>query len=116
MEKEKRKAARLPEKAEVTLTLIAQDNVIECSKIIHHISKNISSGGMRVDCATMIPVNSKLRIDLRLTPGVRVVTAYGRVRWVRCISEDLFETGIEFVDTPEDVIRELRDKLGKLIG
>jgi hypothetical protein len=64
----------------------------------------------------MLPVNSKLKIEILLKPSTKPVTAFGQVRWVKCVREDLFATGIAFVDTPEDVIRELQEILGKVVA
>ena len=110
MIKEKRRAKRVKENAEVTITLIGQDDLPVSSRVIRHTAKDISLFGIRIQSNTFIPINSNLKIELALGPQNRSVTAYGKVRWAKSLyGDELFEMGIEFVDTLPETVRILRD-------
>lgn len=106
---EKRRAKRVKEKVKVTIKLASSDDGLAGCKIIHHLTKDISLVGIRMQCKTFIPMNSLLKIELSLMRPVRIITAFGRVRWIKSLYDDeLFEMGIEFVNTSNEVIRILK--------
>ncbi len=75
-------------------------------KIIHHLTQDISLTGIKIQCNLFIPVNTLLKIELSLRKPVRVISVSGRVRWIRALYKDeLYEMGIEFVDTSQEAIR-----------
>lgn len=113
---EKRKARRVKEKAEATLKVICQENVPGSAKIVHQVTKDISLLGMRIESDAFLPVNSMLRIELFLQCPTKLITAYGRAKWIKCLGSDLFEIGIEFVETPKDVIQSLKTHFERLVN
>jgi hypothetical protein len=109
---ERRRAQRLKEKAEVTLSLLSPDDPLTSCKITHHLTKDISYSGMRVQSNTFIPMSSMVKIELAIGEPARQIAALGRVRWVKCLyGNELFEIGIEFVDTSRDIIRLLKSHI-----
>jgi c-di-GMP-binding flagellar brake protein YcgR len=113
--REKRRAKRVKEKTEVTITLIQQDDLRAGSKIIRHFTKDISLGGIRIQSDTFIPVNSMVKIKVPIGSPIKLISALGKVRWIKRLEEGLFEMGVEFVDTPQESVRILKDFIEKPI-
>ena len=96
---EKRKAKRIIEENKVTITPIYKDELPSGEKIIYPLTKDISSGGVKILTNTFLPINTFLRIELSLKNAPRLIIAIGEVRWAKKrYAEELFETGIEFID------------------
>jgi c-di-GMP-binding flagellar brake protein YcgR len=111
---ERRKAPRVQEKAEVRIKLADSEDELAC-KIIRHLTQDISLTGVKVQCNMFIPVNSLLKIELSLRKPVKVIPVTGRVRWIKTIFRDeLYEMGVEFVDTSQEAIRILESCLSEL--
>ncbi len=114
MGKEKRRARRIKEEASVSITLVSKDELTPAKKISYHLTKDISSVGLRILATTFLPVKSFLKIELALTKPPRLFSAFGEVRWIKSrYADELFEIGIEFVDTPAEVIKILKEHIEK---
>lgn len=106
---EKRRAKRLKKKVKITIKLASSDDELTGCKFFHRLTKDISLVGIGFQCNTFIPMNSLLKIELFVSKPVRIITAFGRVRWIRDLYDgELFEMGVEFVDTSSEVIRILK--------
>lgn len=111
---EQRRAKRIKEETKVTIQLIPTDRLTPNKKISYHLTKDISSTGLRILANTFLPINSILKIDLSLTKPPRLISAFGKVRWIKSrYADELFEMGIEFVDTPQENIRILKEHIEK---
>ena len=107
---EKRKSPRLKEFNEITIKVISEDNQIPSEKIAYNYSEDISSTGAKIRGNILLPVDTLLRIDFKLTDLEKQITALGKIKWIKVIIEDKFyEAGIEFVDTPSDAIKKIED-------
>ena len=96
---EKRKAKRIIEENKVKITPISKDKLPSGKKIIYPLTKDISMGGVKILTNTFLPINTFLRIELSLKNAPRLIIAIGKVRWVKThYAEELFETGIEFME------------------
>jgi c-di-GMP-binding flagellar brake protein YcgR len=112
--KERRKAQRVQEKAKVTIKLTDSEDELAC-RVIHHLTQDISLNGVKIRCDVFIPVNSLLNIELSLRKPTRVISVHGKVRWIKALYKDeLYEMGIEFVDTSQEAIRLLESCLSEL--
>ena len=110
---EKRKAIRIKEEYKVTITEISKDKFPPPEKIIYGLTKDISSGGLRIQSNTFFPINKLLRTELLLKNPPRLISAIGKVRWyTSCYDDELFEMGIDFVDISPDNITLLRVLIG----
>lgn len=113
---EKRRAKRIKKEAKVTITLISSDDLPHGTKIIHHLTKDISSVGIKIQTNTFLPINSMIKIELSLTDPLRLVSAIGTVRRVKTLyADELFEAGIEFVDTSKEIIDILKEHIERHI-
>ena len=114
MMKERRKEKRIKEESKVTFKLLSDDKLPRGKKIFYTLTKDISSGGIRIQTDTFLPINTLLKIELLLTNPPRSITAFGKVRWVKNLYDDeLFEMGLEFVDTTPDSIMALMEHIYK---
>jgi len=108
--KERRKRKRIKKECEVTIMMISGDQITPSKKISHHLTKDISSGGLKIRTDTFVPINTLLRIELLLTNPPRSIAAFGKVRWSRSLyGDEMFEIGIEFLDTSPDSIKVIKE-------
>jgi hypothetical protein len=111
---EKRRAKRIREETNVTIKLISKDALAPDKKLSYHLTKDISEVGIKILAGTFLPVKSLVKIELALTKPPQLFSAFGEVRWVKSrYADELFEIGIEFVDTSRDIIRILKDHIEK---
>ena len=112
---EKRKAIRIEEEYKVTITEISKDKFPPPEKIIYGLTKDISSGGLRIQSNTFFPFNTLLKIELSLKDPPRLISAIGKVRWGKSsYTDELFEIGIEFVGISPDNTTALKGHIEKL--
>ncbi|KUG21997.1 hypothetical protein ASZ90_008198 [hydrocarbon metagenome] len=105
---ERRRAERLREDNEITITIVSGGKDLPQEKIIYNYTKDISVGGARIQANIFLPVHALLKIDLILKNLRQKITAFGKVKWSKIIIENkTYEAGVEFVDTPEESIKTL---------
>jgi hypothetical protein len=63
---EKRKAKRLEEKSEITITIVSGGKKSPEEKIMYNQSKDISVLGARIKANSFLPINTLLKIDFTL--------------------------------------------------
>ena len=106
---EKRKAKRLEEKSEITITIVSGGKKSPEEKIMYNQSKDISVLGARIKANSFLPINTLLKIDFKLMTLEEQITALGKVKWLKVLIEDKsYEAGVEFVDTPSEVIQKIK--------
>lgn len=114
---EKRRAKRLRQENEIAIQIVSAGKPMPDIKIIYHISKDISSSGARIQANAFLPVDTILKIQLTLKNPPRMVTALGKVRWIRSLyGDETYEAGMEFVDTPSETIKLLADHVVQSSG
>lgn len=107
---EKRRSERLAQENEVTIKILSKEKLPPNKKIIYHISKDISSSGARIRTNAFLPVGTLLKIQLALKEPRKMVTALGKVKWVRALyADESFDAGLEFTDTSNETIKLLAD-------
>jgi hypothetical protein len=111
---EKRSTRRLVEENEITIEVVSKDKLPFNKKITYNISKDISFTGARIRTNAFLPLDTLLKIQLMLTNPPRMVTAIGKVKWIRSLyGDESFEAGLEFVDTSSDTIKMLSKHVTK---
>ena len=104
--KEKRKTERLNEFNEITTTIISGE------KNFYNYSEDISVSGAKIRGNITLPVDTLLNIDFTLNNLQQKITALGKVKWTKRILDDKwYEAGVEFFDTPSEVIKKLDDHI-----
>ncbi len=107
---EKRKAKRLHEESEITITIISLGGKPTKEKVIYNYSKDISASGARIHANIFLPVDTILKMDIKLKNLQQMITAMGKVKWIKIVCDDeSYDAGVEFVHTPAEAIRKLAD-------
>lgn len=102
---EKRKEKRIEEEIRVRIKLIPEDKYKHDKNIVYALTKDISSGGVKIVTDKRLPIDAMLKIELTLSKIRKLVQATARVRWINQLyDDDVFEMGLEFVDTPADSV------------
>ncbi|PKN39387.1 MAG: hypothetical protein CVU62_04125 [Deltaproteobacteria bacterium HGW-Deltaproteobacteria-2] len=103
---EQRKAERLRELNEITISLISKGKNIPQEKISYNYSEDISATGTKIRGNILLPVDTLLQIDFRLKTLKKQITAVGKIKWIKVIIEDkYYEAGVEFVNTTDEAIQ-----------
>ena len=107
---EKRNAKRLQEESEVTLTIISLGGKPAKEKVIYNYSKDISASGAGIHANIFLPVDTVVKMDIKLKNLKHMITAMGKVKWIKIVYDDeSYDAGVEFVHTPAEAIRQLAD-------
>jgi hypothetical protein len=107
---EKRRAKRLEEESELTITIVAGGKKFPKEKVIYNHSKNISVSGAKIQSNIFLPIDALIKMDIKLKNLQQIITAMGKVKWIKIICEDeSYDAGVEFVNTPGEAIKKLAD-------
>lgn len=107
---EKRRAKRLKEDSEVTITIVAGGKRYPKGKVIYNTSKDISASGTKIQSNIFLPIDTLLKIDFKLKNIQQMISAMGKVKWIKIICEDeSYDAGVEFVNTPKEAIQKIAD-------
>jgi len=102
---DKRREKRVEEETKVAIRILPEDRYEVDKNVVYALTKDISSGGVKILTDKMLPVDTLLNIELTLTKLRKLVTVKGRVRWVnRLYDDEVFEMGLEFIDTPPESV------------
>ena len=101
----KRREKRIKEENKLICEIISCNSSLKHKKIFYTLTKDISLGGVNIRTDTFLPVDTVVKIELSLPKMHKVVCVKGRVKWVKSLyGDEVFELGLEFVDTPPDII------------
>lgn len=104
---ERRKAPRLKEESDVTLTVVSEG---KRQKIIYDSSRDISVYGAKIHSRDLFPIDTLLELDFTTKTVHQKIKALGKVKWIKVIIEDnSYEVGVEFVKTPGDAVKKLEN-------
>lgn len=107
---EKRRAPRLQEENEFTITVVSGGENLPQETVIHNHSKDISVGGTRIQAHLYLPVDTLLMLEMKLNTVRQMIKVIGKVKWIKIIYQDeAYEAGVEFVSTPSDAMHKLQD-------
>jgi hypothetical protein len=106
---EKRKAPRLKEENEVTITVVSGRHNLS-KEVMYNRSKDISVSGTRIQAHLFLPVDTLLKIEITLKNVHQMITVMGKVKWIKIIYDgESYEEGVEFVNTADEAIKKLKD-------
>jgi len=107
---ERRRAQRLEEENEITITIVSGGENHPKEKFIYNHSKDISVSGARIQAHIFLPVNTLLKIEMTLKTLRQMITVIGKVKWIKVVFEDeSYEAGVEFVNTAGEAINKLEN-------
>ena len=106
---ERRSAPRLREETTIFLYVLSEDTGGQ-RRGIPVLGLDISTTGVRCRVAEFVPVDARLRMELRLGKTGQELSAVGNARWINDLQNtELYEVGIEFDDRSPDFIKALED-------
>ena len=112
--KDRRKEIRVEEENRITLRLISEHKLPNGKKICYALTKDVSAGGVKILTDTLLPTNTLLKIEFPLSRAHKVVSVTGKIKWVKSLyNRELFEMGLEFVDTSPENIMSLLEHIYK---
>jgi len=115
--KERRKAARLKELNEITISVTPEKKNITKKKLLYNYSKDISVSGAKIHSNIRLPVDTILKINFKIKTLEKEITALGKVKWIKVLIEDKsYDVGVEFVDIPSEAIKKLENYISQIIG
>ena len=107
---EKRRAKRLKEEIEITITVVSGGGNSPKEKVLYNYSKDISVSGARIMANILLPVDTLLKVDFKLKNLQQTITALGKVKWIKILfNDESYEAGVEFVNTPGEAIHRIAD-------
>jgi hypothetical protein len=107
---ERRRAPRLEEENEITITIVSGGGISPKEKILYNHSKNISVSGARIQAHIFLPVDTLLMIEMTLKTLRQMITVIEKVKWIKVVFEDeSYEAGVEFFNTPSEAIKKLSE-------
>ena len=105
---DKRREKRLKEENKLICEIISCNNSLKHKKIFYTLTKDISLGGVNIRTDTFLPIDTVVKINLSLPKMHKIVCVRGKVKWAKSLYDDeVFELGLEFLDTPPDIITSL---------
>jgi len=109
---EKRREKRKGEENKVTISVVSKNKTQDVTGSIYALTKDISMSGVKIQTDADLPINSLLRIEMALAKSHRLVSVIGKVKWIKQLyGNEVFEMGVEFVDTPPDRVMALLEHL-----
>jgi len=106
--KDKRKERRIKEENKLICEIVSDNKYLKCQKVFYTLTKDISLGGVNIQTDTFLPIDTVVKIELSLPKMQKIVCVRGKVKWVKSLYDDeVFEIGLEFVDTPPNIITSL---------
>lgn len=109
---EKRKERRLDEENKVTISVFSKDKSTHAKGNFFALTKDISLNGLKIHTDVKLDTDTVLKIEIALAKSKKLISVIGRVKWVSQLYDgEVFETGVEFVDTPPDRVLSLLDHL-----
>jgi len=107
---ERRRAKRLKEENEVTITVVSCPKNPPKEKVIYNYSEDLSASGTRIRAHVLLPVDTLVKIDFTLKRMKQHITTLGKVKWIKIIINDAaYEEGVEFVNTPQEAIKKIEE-------
>jgi hypothetical protein len=106
---ERRRTERHMGDADIIIAAISEEEKLP-KKLILAVSKDISMYGVRVQTTSFLPVDTQLKIKVKLKEPPQRVTAFAKVKWIKKDpSFELYDVGLEFFDTSSEIIKQLTD-------
>lgn len=101
MMEDKRRDKRVSEENRVTITLFSKDRAGDVLENIYALTRDISLSGVKIQTDVKLPIDTLLKVDLVLAKSHKLISVIGKVKWInRLYGDEVFEIGVEFVDTP----------------
>jgi len=105
---DKRRERRVKEENKLICEIVSDNKIAKCKKIFYTLTKDISLGGVNIRTDIFLPIDTVVKIELSLPKMHKIVCVRGKVKWAKSLYDDeVFEIGLEFMDTPPNIISSL---------
>jgi len=109
---ERRREQRKGEENKVTISIVSKHKSQEILDTIYALTKDISMSGVKIWTDTNLQINTLLKVEMALAKSHRLISVIGKVKWIKQLyGNEVFEVGVEFVDTPPDRVMALLEHL-----
>lgn len=103
--KDKRREKRVKEENKLICHVVSDNKNVNCKKIFYTLTKDISLGGVNIRTDTFLPIDTVVKIELSLPKMQKIVSVRGKVKWAKSLyGDEVYEIGLEFMDTPPNAI------------
>jgi Tfp pilus assembly protein PilZ len=110
---ERRRAPRMNEENEFTITVVSGENDLTKEMLINSYTENISEGGAKIHTNILLPVGTNIEVEFTSKGIQQQINALGKVKWIKIIIDDeSYDAGVEFCGSPGKAIK----KLGEYIA
>lgn len=112
--KERRREPRLEDSNELIIEPCQPETLGLEKRMYYARTKNASPSGLKVQAEVQFPLGTLLNIKLQSPKTKKLIQATGKVKWITNLEEkEVFEIGVEFVDTSISTIMDLLDHIYK---
>lgn len=110
--REKRREKRKDEENKVTISVVNKFKPRSALGNFYALTKDISMSGAKIQTDADLAINTLLKIELALARSHRLISVIGKVKWIKQLyGNEVFEIGVEFVDTPPDRVLALLEHI-----
>lgn len=113
---ERRREKRKREVNRVSVEYLPEGPVYGSKKINYGLTEDMSLNGIKIVTDSFFPIHKVMKISLSLGRSYETIYMIGKVKWIRNLEDEVYEIGLEIVDTFKESIRILTGHLyGKTI-
>ena len=113
---ERRRERRVKEVNRISMEYLPEGPILGSTTICFGLTEDISLSGIKILTDTFFPINKVMKISLSLGKNYEMIHMIGKVKWIQSVEDEVYEMGLEIVDTFEESIRVLTGHLyGKTI-
>ena len=113
---ERRRERRKREVNRVSVEYLPEWPINGCKIINCGLTEDISLNGIKILTDSFFPINKVMKISLSLGRNYNTIHMMGKVKWIRNLDDEVYEMGLEIVDTFKESIRVLTGHLyGKTV-
>jgi hypothetical protein len=107
---EKRKEPRREEELPVEIEFLSAEANPNPSSVMYAQIKDISAGGVKIWTSVYIPLDTPVKLKISLSKLRKTISPIGKVVWGNQLEDsDVYEMGIEFENTPPEILCVLLD-------
>ena len=113
---ERRREKRKKEVNRVSVEYLPEGPIQGSKKINYGLTEDMSLNGIKILTDSFFPIHKVMKISLSLGRNYETIYMIGKVKWIRNLEDEVYEIGLEIVDTFMESIRILTGHLyGKAI-
>ena len=104
---ERRKEKRNSEVNRISIEYLIEEPIEKMKRSSQGLMEDVSLGGIKILSDTFFPIGKVIKVELTLKGETKPIYMIGRVKWNKNISNEVYEVGVEVVDTFKETIQTL---------